>query len=126
MKKSLGLYVALLLISAAAFVCTHADKVSLINYQGKLVQGTNLVTGNVSMTFRVYTNKNSGTYIYEETNLTQVIDGYYSVLLGSNPTLGDIEEIAREEDDTYLEVTINGAPLTLTMRPSGSIRSKVG
>lgn len=107
MKKSIALMCTALLLAACS---AHADSVKL-NYQGRLRQkGGPLVNGNVNMSFRMYTNETGGVCIYEESNLVTVVDGVYSVVLGKNPVMGDLED-AIKDDNAHLEVVINGNPL---------------
>ncbi|OGV60333.1 MAG: hypothetical protein A2498_07120 [Lentisphaerae bacterium RIFOXYC12_FULL_60_16] len=77
-----------------------------VNYQGKLIQGTNLVNGPVAIVFRIYTNASGGDYIYEETNQVLVVDGYYSTLLGANPNYGELRS-ALKRKDVFLSLKIN-------------------
>lgn len=110
MKPTQFRFIFLALIFQVIGLSSFAETTALINYQGKLVQGKKPVTDHVSMTFRIYTDMTAGTCIYEEPMTVQVVDGYYSVLLGKNPVVGDIEQAA-SEDETYLEVSVNGNPL---------------
>ena len=110
MKPTPFMFIFLALIFQVIGPSSFAETTALINYQGKLVQGKNLVTDDVSMTFRIYTDMTAGTCIYEEPMTVHVVDGYYSVLLGKTPVVGDIEQAA-SEDETYLEVSVNGNPL---------------
>lgn len=89
---------------------TMADPPDWINYQGKLLDGTNLVNGNVTMVFRVYTNESGGSFVFEETNIVTVVDGYYSILLGKHPNYGQMKKVARLPF-AFLEVEIDGTAL---------------
>lgn len=84
---------------------------SYITYQGKLVQGTNLVNDTVAMRLRIYTNEVGGAFVYEETNMVVVIDGLYSFLIGKNPNYGQLKKIVAYSDK-YLEITVNGETLS--------------
>jgi hypothetical protein len=100
----------LFLLFTAGSVNLCAGQPSLINYQGKLIQGTNPVTGAISLTFRVFTNATGGNFIYEENQQVNVVNGLYSTFLGQNPTTGTIDDAVRA-DCAFLEVTVNGNPL---------------
>jgi hypothetical protein len=75
-----------------------------LDYQGKLSDsGGNPLTGTYSMTFRLYGVSNGGTHVWQEMKSVQVVNGIYSVLLGTVSPLGD----AIFADDTlYLEVQV--------------------
>jgi len=96
----------LALLAASAF----AETPGKINYQGKLIQGTNMVSGTVQIVFRIHTNESGGDYVYEETNQVLVVDGYYSTVLGDNPNHGELNN-AVKHDDAFLSLTINGQTL---------------
>lgn len=85
---------------------------ALVNYQGKLIKGTNLLNDTVSMTFRVFTGATNSECVYEETMPVTLRDGLYSAAIGENPINGDLEE-AVKLDEAYLEVSIEG----VTMKP---------
>ena len=51
-----------LLVVFSALVSANAQVPSLINYQGKLLDGTNLVNTSVSEDFYVYTNSSGGAW----------------------------------------------------------------
>ncbi len=76
-------------------------------YQGKLVQGSNLVNGTVAMKLRIYTNDVGGAFIYEESNLVTVVDGYYSFLVGKQPNYGQLKK-ALKHNNPHIEIEVDG------------------
>ena len=71
---------------------SSAQVPNVINYQGRLVDGTNLVNGTVGLSLRIYA-KNGASYdlLYEDSNEVAVVDGLYATLIGVN---GSIELVA--------------------------------
>lgn len=58
---------------------------STFNYQGRLLDGTNLVSGTRQFIVRLYTASSGGTLVYTETNASvAVVDGLYSFLVGDD------------------------------------------
>lgn len=84
---------------------------ALIHYQGRLVSGTNLVSGPVGLSLRLYNAITGGTLLYEDSNTVTVIDGLYSTSLGDNTTFGSLSA-ALTNAFVFLEVAVNGTPLT--------------
>ncbi|MCU0858004.1 MAG: hypothetical protein MUC65_06335, partial [Pontiellaceae bacterium] len=61
---------------------SFAEVPQLINYQGRLLNGTNLVNGSVGLSLRLYNASSGGTLLYEDSNSVTVVDGLYSTLIG--------------------------------------------
>ncbi len=87
-----------------------AQPPGLINYQGRLVDGTNLVNSAVGMTLRLFDAPVAGTLNYADSNLVIVADGLYSTFIGDNTTFGDLDA-ALTLTQVWLEVEVNGMPL---------------
>lgn len=68
MKKYLALLTGLL-------ATAHAQTPELINYQGRLIDGTNLVNGITVMTLEIYDQPSGGTLLYADSNNVTVVDG---------------------------------------------------
>lgn len=83
----------------------------LINYQGRLVQGTNPVQGLVGLSLGIYDAPTGGLLLYEDSNSVAVTDGLYSTMLGDDTTFGSLAE-ALGTSNIYIEVAVNGQPLT--------------
>ena len=54
-----------------------------ITYQGLLSEDGDLVTGNKSVTFRIYSSTTGGTHLWEETQSVDFENGSFGVILGS-------------------------------------------
>ena len=100
----------------AACFCWPAAKATgqvplLINYQGRLLQGTNLVNGSVGLALRLYNQAAGGTLLYEDSNVVAVADGLYATFLGDNTTAGTLTN-AITSTNLHLEIVVNGGVLT--------------
>jgi hypothetical protein len=112
--RLMGLFLLFFTLASA-----HAQVPSLVNYQGRLINGTNLVNASVTVDFYLYTNSVGGSLVYLETDAgVAVVDGLYSTFLGDNPTIGVFAD-ALTNAPLYVEVRINGA----TMCPRERIAS---
>lgn len=83
----------------------------LINYQGRLLNGTNLVNGNVGISLRLFNVPGGGSTIYEDSNSVTVVDGLYSTLIGDQTNAGNFAS-ALTNAQVWVEVAVNGAALT--------------
>ena len=83
----------------------------LINYQGRLVQGTNLYTGAINLELRLYNAPAGGTLLYNDATLEAVIDGLYSTYIGDHTASGSLRS-ALTNEQVWLEVVINGVPMS--------------
>ncbi|MGD9872917.1 MAG: hypothetical protein AB7T27_01480 [Kiritimatiellia bacterium] len=103
--KTLGtvLFVIFTLIAASAFAQTVPE---LINYQGKLVDGTNLINGTVPITFHLYDAPSGAGLSYcTDSNDVVVVDGLYSTFIGDNVTFGGLDN-ALVQTQVWVEVII--------------------
>lgn len=98
-----------LLISGA--IGSFGQVPNLINYQGRLVSGTNLVSGTVGLSLRLFPTPTGGTLLYEDSNTVSVVDGLYATAIGDDTTFGSLIT-ALTNSTVYLEVAVNGAPLS--------------
>jgi len=89
---------------------SFAQPPSIINYQGRLVDGTNLVSGNVGLSLRLFNVTSGGSALYEDSNSVSVVDGLYSTLIGDNTTAGTLAG-ALANPEVYVEVAVNGTPM---------------
>jgi hypothetical protein len=98
--------------SVLAVVCVVAfgQVPTKINYQGRLLNGTNLFSGTTNIVTALYTASSGGTAIYAETNSNVgVLDGLYSLFIGDEATgLGN----ALTNSAVYLELTVGTQTLT--------------
>ena len=104
-------YLRLAAVLSTAAICASAQVPQLINYQGRLMQGTNLVNGNVGLSLRLFNVPGGGTLLYEDSNTVTVADGLYSTFIGDNTTAGSLAT-ALTNAAVYVEVAVNGTALT--------------
>ena len=97
---------ALLLGSARA----PAQVPTLINYQGRLLDGTNLVNRTVGLTLRLYDEATGGNLLYADSNTVAVVDGLYATFLGDNTVEGSLDDAAFSTN-LHLEVVVDGQVL---------------
>lgn len=109
---------AIVLISGLCLLSVQAQVPSLINYQGRLVNGTNLVNGPVGITIRVY-DAFAPVPVYECSSTVSVVDGLYSTFIGSNTVYGGLSS-ALQNGPCTLEVLVNGVALS-PREPLGSV-----
>ena len=83
----------------------------LINYQGRLLDGTNLVNGLVGLTLRLYNAPAAGTLVYADSNQVTVADGLYATQIGDGTVAGDLD-LALTNAQVWLEAEVNGTVLT--------------
>ena len=100
-----------LLSAALAPLIAPAQVPTLINYQGRLLDGTNLFNGTVNMELTLYNSPTGGGFQYVDTGSVVVVDGLYSTFLGDGTSLGTLTN-ALVQTNVYLEVTVNGITLT--------------
>lgn len=111
MKTRAITFIFLFLVLGSLFLDAEAAPPQLINYQGKLINGTNLVSGQLSVVLRIYTNATMGSYLFEDSNTVTVVDGLYSVQLGAHPASGTLTA-AIAGAEAWIEVEVNGTILS--------------
>jgi hypothetical protein len=104
---------ALLLFHSAIGIRQSAfsEVPQLINYQGRLLNGTNLVNGNIGLSLRLFNGASGGTKIYEDSNTVTVADGLYSTFIGDHPTNAALL-VALTNAAVWVEVAVNGSTLS--------------
>ena len=90
---------------------TYAEVPCVMNYQGRLLDGTNLVSGSYPIAFSIHTNATGGATLFACTNAIQVVDGLYSTYIGENPVAGTLTN-ALKYSPLYLQVEIDGTILS--------------
>jgi hypothetical protein len=106
--------VVLVLCLYSAFGTRHsafAQAPQLINYQGRLLDGTNLVNGTVGLSLRLFNAASGGAKLYEDSNSVTVADGLYATFLGDHPTNSAFLS-ALTNAGVWVEVAVNGAALS--------------
>ncbi|MBU1888400.1 MAG: hypothetical protein KKB46_04310, partial [Candidatus Omnitrophica bacterium] len=77
---------------AAAPPWAHADIPRYINYQGKLTDAEDTpVTGDVSITIRIYDAESGGAALWTETQTVTVTKGVFNMLLGESEALDSLD-----------------------------------
>ncbi|HMO51796.1 MAG TPA: hypothetical protein PKA21_11785, partial [Kiritimatiellia bacterium] len=88
----------------------------LINYQGRLMDGTNLMNGPVNLRFRIFNAESGGFLVYESTNIATAVDGLYTSTIGQFTTIGNLlPGLGLDGGDggpRWLQVAVNGVDLT--------------
>ncbi|MFA6173344.1 MAG: DUF1566 domain-containing protein [Kiritimatiellales bacterium] len=87
-----------------------AQSPEMFRYQGRLVNGTNLVNATLPMSFKLYDALSGGTRLYEDSSSVLVADGLYSTMIGDNTVYGSLTN-AMTNAAVYLELTVNGETL---------------
>jgi len=78
-----------------------------LNYQGRLLSGTNLAQGEWLFVFSLYDAPTGGARLYQETQSVTVVDGFYATQIGHAGGLA----AALSGDPVYLELQVAGTPL---------------
>ncbi|OGV44836.1 MAG: hypothetical protein A2X46_17050 [Lentisphaerae bacterium GWF2_57_35] len=113
MKRYPFMQKTMLLQSLALGLCLSvwAQVPQQLNYQGKLVNGTNLVTRNVDMIIGLYAAPSGGLPLFLDSNRVSVVDGFYSTVIGDNPITGTLTN-ALASGTSYIEVMIDNQVLS--------------
>ena len=112
MKKHLFLLAFLILLqSVLCTPVTLAAPPPVINYQGRLLDGTNLVNGLLPVVLRVYDSAVSAVILFEDSNNVSIVDGLYSTPLGAHPVSGTLTG-ALDAAEAWLEIEVNGVILS--------------
>jgi hypothetical protein len=101
----------LFIVSLILLPSTFAQVPHLLSYQGRLVDGTNLVNGNVGLSLRLFDAASAGTKLYEDSNTVAVVDGLYATHLGDDTTAGSLD-VALAATNVWLEVAVDDVALT--------------
>lgn len=97
---------------ALAALSAPAQVPTMVNYQGRLIDGTNLVSESVNFLFTLYDAASGGTAQYvEQDNSVAVVDGLYSTYVGDNPLIGSFVT-ALTNSQLWIEVSANGTTLS--------------
>jgi len=112
MKSTKNTLVWLVLVSSFILQpSSFSQSPQIINYQGRLLDGTNLVNGTVGLSLRLFSASSGGSALYEDSNSVAVVDGLYSAFIGDHPT-NMAFLVALTNPAVWVEVAVNGATLT--------------
>ena len=109
MKSLLKVFVMLLACLVAGITAAQAPE--MFRYQGRLVDGTNVVNATLPMNFKLYDALSDGNKLYEDTNSVLVVDGLYSTMIGDDTVSGSLTN-ALTNATVYLELTVDGETLS--------------
>lgn len=84
-----------------------AQAPEMFRYQGRLVNGTNLVSATLPMSFKLYDDQSGGNLVYEDASSVLVVDGLYSTMIGDDTISGSLAD-ALTNEMVYLELTVDG------------------
>ncbi|MBP7828917.1 MAG: tail fiber domain-containing protein [Kiritimatiellae bacterium] len=101
--------VALSMVGVLAFAATAPAQITavpnLVNYQGRLLNGTNLFSGAISVSFRLYESATGGFLWCEDSNNVEVVDGLYSAFIGDTVVAGSLDQ-ALIQTQVWIEVVV--------------------
>ena len=84
---------------------------AIMNYQGRLLDGTNLVNGDVGLSLRLYATVTGGVLLYEDSNTVTVVDGLYATYLGDDTVVGSLGDVLASNSSLWLEIAVDGETL---------------
>jgi hypothetical protein len=102
---------AIALACLLTFAAAEAQVPALLNYQGRLVDGSGLVNGDVEMSIRLYNQSSGGTLELEDSNTVTVIDGLYRTYVGDYIVSGSLAQ-ALTNAEVWIEIEVDGIILT--------------
>ena len=103
----------LILLLAGGGTPAGAQVPALIQYQGRLLNGTNLYNGPASIVFRLRDiPSGEGVIWYQDSNYVTVVDGLYTAVIGDDPTAPGDMSWTRANGAFYIETVVNGVALS--------------
>ncbi len=102
MKK---IVIVTVLVVLSVFTLIGQNSPSVINYQGYLTDTVNSqVNGSHVLSFRIYETEQSTEFIWEESKVVEVINGYFHTQLGS---INPIEQSTFGEPNRWLGISVD-------------------
>lgn len=90
----------------ASMIMAQSSVPGLLNYQGRLIDGTNLVTGTVEMSIHLWNAPTGGLLPGgTDSGTVNVVDGLYSTYIGDNIMLGSLND-ALNQTQVWIEVVV--------------------
>ncbi len=126
--KKLVIY---LLFSLIIIGNVNAENTNLINFQGYLVDTQDKpLTGEYEITFKIYSSSTNGDILWSETDLINIDNGFYSIILGQNnsvniPFDGDVWFALQIENQSEMEPRYRYTP-ALYSNVAGTAKSLDG
>lgn len=84
---------------------------AVMNYQGRLVHGTNLYNGAVGLSLQLWSAATGGSLLGEDSNTVTVVDGLYATVLGDDMPADSLARVLNDNTNVYVRVLVNGAAL---------------
>jgi hypothetical protein len=79
-----------------------------LGHQGRLLDEDGIpLEGLHSLEFQIYDSIEDGTVLWSEVHDVELINGYYSLVLGADELDNPLEDSVFEEDELYLELTVD-------------------
>jgi type VI secretion system secreted protein VgrG len=103
---------SLLTLTFALTFPLYAEVPIEFNYQGRIVDGTNLVNGTSTVLINLFDAETGGGQVYSETQSVGVVDGLYSLSVGASNSVPGSLSSALAVDPLYLELSFDGATLS--------------
>lgn len=101
--KKIAIFTVLMVLSVLTLKGQNSP--SVINYQGFLTDTENSqVNGSHVLSFRIYETEQSADFIWEESKVIEVVNGYFHTRLGS---INPIEQSIFNEPDRWLGITVD-------------------
>jgi hypothetical protein len=108
MKNGIGASFAVALVGP---LIASGDVPTIINFQGRLMDGTNLVNGTVGLEIRLFNVPSGGGPRYEDSKQVALADGLHSTFIGDQTNSGNFAQ-ALTNAEVYVETAVNGTTLT--------------
>jgi hypothetical protein len=108
MKNGIGASFAVALVGP---LIASGDVPTIINFQGRLMDGTNLVNGTVGLEIRLFNVPSGGGPRYEDSKQVALADGLHSTFIGDQTNSGNFAQ-ALTNAEVYVETAVNGVTLT--------------
>ncbi len=96
-----------------------AQAPELINYQGRLVDGSGPINGSRTVVVRLYDGMISTNLLYTETQNVTAVDGLFNLDLGASNAVPGSLTAALDQNEAWLELEVDG----VTMTPRERIKS---
>ena len=99
----MSLFTLIVCAAASAFAAP-----TQLGHQGRLLDEDGIpLEGLHSLEFQIYDSIEDGTVLWSEIHDVELINGYYSLVLGADELDNPLEDSLFEEDELYLELTVD-------------------